>query len=104
MGSDFPHKQEIAVEVIAEADVVVADNPASAAANGEIHHALAAGLLALDQVVPLGAIVSGSAAGRTGEDQITVCDLVGVGAQDAAIASEVVRLAEARGVGERFSR
>ena len=40
--------------------------------------------------MPLGALVTGEAVGRTGDAEITICDLVGLGVQDAAIAGEVV--------------
>jgi len=90
MGSDFAEKQELETAVLAKADVVAADHPPVAAANGELHHALDDGSVPLDTVVPLGALVLGEATGRTSDDQITVCDLVGVGVQDAAIAGEVV--------------
>jgi ornithine cyclodeaminase/alanine dehydrogenase-like protein (mu-crystallin family) len=90
MGSDFPEKHELDTDVLLEADVVAADHPPAAAQNGELHHALAAGAIRIDEVVPLGALVTGDAEGRTSDRQITVCDLVGVGVQDAAIAGEVV--------------
>ncbi len=90
MGSDFSEKQELETAVLARADIVAADHPPVAAANGELHHAVADGSIFLADVVPLGALVLGEAEGRTSDDQITVCDLVGVGVQDAAIAGEVV--------------
>jgi ornithine cyclodeaminase len=90
MGSDFAEKQELDAAALARADVVAADHPPVAAANGEVHHAVAAGVLRLEDVVPLGALVTGDAEGRTSDDQITICDLVGIGVQDAAIAAEVV--------------
>jgi len=99
MGSDFPEKQELEAAVLERADVVVADHPPVAAANGELHHALEAGVLRLEDVVPLGALVTGDAQGRRADDDVTVADLCGVGAQDAAIAAEVVRRAAEAGVG-----
>ena len=89
MGSDFPEKQELDPACLAQADLVVADDPPSAARHGELHHALAAGAVALDDVVPLGAIVNGRHPGRTRADELTVCDLVGIGVQDAAVAAAV---------------
>ena len=99
MGSDFPEKQELEVAVLERADVVAADHPSVAAANGELHHALEAGTLRLEDVVPLGALLTAEADGRRGDDDITVADLCGVGVQDAAIAAEVVRRADEAGVG-----
>jgi ornithine cyclodeaminase len=90
MGSDFAEKQELEAAALGRADLVAADHPPVAAQSGEIHHAVDAGVIALDDVVPLGALVVGEATGRTRDDEITICDLVGVGVQDAAIAGEVV--------------
>jgi ornithine cyclodeaminase/alanine dehydrogenase-like protein (mu-crystallin family) len=67
---------------------------------GEIHHAVAAGVLLPEDVyAELGAIAAGQKPGRTAPDEITVADLTGVGIQDAAVASKVVLEAERRGVG-----
>jgi ornithine cyclodeaminase len=88
VGSDGPHKQELEVEVLARADVLVADRTPQCALLGEIHHALEAGAITTADVdAELGDLVLGSHPGRTSADQITVCDLTGVGVQDAAIAS-----------------
>jgi ectoine utilization protein EutC len=102
MGSDFPEKQELAVEVLARADLVAADHPPQGATQGEIHHAIAGGQLRLEEIVPLGAIVSGQARGRERDDQITVADLTGLGIQDAAVANAVVALAKRRGIGQEL--
>ncbi len=99
MGSDFAEKQELESAILARADVVAADHPPVAARNGEVHHALDDGVLSLDAVVPLGALVTGAAPGRTGDAQLTVADLCGVGVQDAAVAAEVMRRAADAGVG-----
>ena len=47
------------------------------------------GAIALDDAVPLGAVITGRHPGRTSDTDITVCDLVGIGVQDAAIAAQV---------------
>ena len=47
----------------------------------------------------LGELIIGRVPGRTDESQITVCDLTGVGVQDAAIASLVLEKAKAMGLG-----
>jgi ornithine cyclodeaminase/alanine dehydrogenase-like protein (mu-crystallin family) len=53
---------------------------------GEIHHAVEAGLLEEGQAhAELGEVLIGKKEGRKSEELI-VCDLTGVGAQDAAIA------------------
>jgi ornithine cyclodeaminase/alanine dehydrogenase-like protein (mu-crystallin family) len=103
MGSDFAEKQELEVEVLARADVVVADHPPVAARNGELHHALEAGVVRLEDVVSLGALAAGEVAGRTDDVQLTVCDLVGVGVQDTAVAAEAVRRALETGTGRMLA-
>ena len=89
VGSDGPHKRELEAELVAAADKVVADRTAQCVELGEIHHAIEAGLFAADRVyAELGEVVAGSMPGREAEEVI-VCDLTGVGAQDAAIAEIV---------------
>lgn len=88
MGSDDPTKQELDVEVLKRADVVVADSLSQCLRLGEIHHAVGAGALREQDVNgELGDVISGKIAGRTNDLEITVCDLTGVGVQDAAIAA-----------------
>jgi ornithine cyclodeaminase/alanine dehydrogenase-like protein (mu-crystallin family) len=89
VGSDMPGKQEVEAGVLEAADLVVADHPPVAAVNGELQHALAAGAVRLDDVVPLGSLPR-----RARETDVTVCDLVGIGVQDAAIAGLLVERAE----------
>lgn len=100
MGADFPEKQELAVDALRRADLLAADHPAQAATQGEVHHAIAAGGVRLEEVVALGAIAAGEAAGRIDDDQITIADLTGLGIQDAAVANAVVSLAKERGLGQ----
>ncbi len=86
VGSDGPEKQELAAECLAKADKVVADRLSQCLELGEIHHAVRYGLLDPARVyAELGEIVAGKKAGREG-DELIICDLIGVGAQDAAIA------------------
>jgi len=91
VGSDTPDKQELDSEILARADVVVADSLAQCRLRGEIHKALAAGKIDESRVVELGNIISGRASERTSDSQITVADLTGVAVQDIKIASAVYR-------------
>jgi ornithine cyclodeaminase len=100
MGSDFPDKQELAVDVLVRADLVVADHPPQAASQGEAHHAIVQDRLTLEEVIPLAAIAAGQARGRESDDQITVADLTGLGIQDAALANAVVTAAKQREMGQ----
>lgn len=91
VGSDGPDKQELEVEVLARADKVIADKLSQCLALGEIHHAVVEGAISEDRVhAELGDVLIGTAAGREG-DELIVCDLTGVGAQDAAIAEIAYR-------------
>lgn len=86
VGSDGPEKQELDVDVLGRADKVIADKLSQCARLGEIHHALDAGvLIESDVYAELGDVVTGKRRGREA-DELIVCDLTGVGAQDAALA------------------
>jgi ornithine cyclodeaminase len=90
VGSDSPGKQELRADCFTRAGVIAADRVSQCAAFGELRHAIDAGILRVDAVVELGAIVAGRAAGRTRDDQVTIADLTGVGFQDSAIASALI--------------
>ncbi len=101
MGSDMPHKQELAPRILADADKYVADSVDGAAASGELHHAIAAGVFEAGSVYgELGALASGRLSGRTSADELTVADLTGLGIQDAAMAVLIARVAEQQGAGQ----
>lgn len=100
MGSDAEHKNEIAPAALAAASQYVCDRVAQARLLGELHHALDAGLIApTAQIVELGAIIAGQAAGRSSAQAVTICDLTGTGAQDTAIANFALDRALACGRG-----
>jgi len=100
VGSDAPDKQELDVGVLARADIIIADRLSQCLRLGEIHHAVEAGVISADDVAgELGDLIIGQVPGRTDETQITVCDLTGIGVQDAAIASLVLEKAKAMGLG-----
>jgi ornithine cyclodeaminase len=90
VGSDTPHKQELDAQILARADLVVADSIAQCLERGEIHQAIKAGLLTQDRLVELGHVISREAPGRSDDTQITVADLTGVAVQDIGIATAVV--------------
>jgi ornithine cyclodeaminase/alanine dehydrogenase-like protein (mu-crystallin family) len=91
IGSDMPGKQEVEAGVLRGADLVVADSPAVARVNGELQHA-----------GDVDAVALGLLPRRGDPDDVTVCDLVGIGVQDAAVASVVVSRALERGIGARI--
>ncbi len=91
VGSDTADKQELDSEILARADLVVADSRSQCRLRGEIHKANEAGRIRVEDCLELGEIISGKAKGRTSDAQITVADLTGVAVQDIAIASAVFR-------------
>jgi ornithine cyclodeaminase len=101
MGADLPEKQELETNVLARADLLVCDRKSQCFKMGELHHGIAAGLISENsEIVELGQIITGAKSGRTGEDQITLCDLTGTGAQDTAIAVLALKRAAALGLGQ----
>lgn len=93
VGSDGPGKQELDPEILRRADVLAVDSTEQCLTLGELQHAS-------DQAgraVELGVICAGDAGGRTGQGQLTVCDLTGVGVQDVAAANAVMTAAGDRG-------
>jgi ornithine cyclodeaminase len=88
MGSDAEHKNEIAPAIIRMADLYVADSAPQVRRLGELHHAIAAGIVPADaEIIEIGMIVAGRAAGRRHEADLTIADLTGTGVQDTAIAT-----------------
>ncbi|SDX18571.1 ornithine cyclodeaminase [Ruegeria halocynthiae] len=96
MGSDTPEKNEIAPDVLARADVVVADSLVQSELRGEIYQARRAGALPQEKIVELGKVISNEAKGRDNGDQITLADLTGVAVQDIAIAKAVLNQLQAK--------
>ena len=90
MGSDTESKQELSAEILAKADLVVADSIAQCLVRGEISRALADGAIDKAVLVELGDIITGNVPGRMSDDEITVADLTGVAVQDIEIAKAVL--------------
>lgn len=91
MGSDTTEKRELAGDVLANANLIVADSRKQCAGRGEIYQACREGHLTISKVRELGDIISGVVAGREDIEQITVVDLTGVAVQDIAMANAVLR-------------
>lgn len=101
LGSDGPAKRELHPGALAPPRKVVADRLDQCLRLGEIHHAVAEGVLRAEQVhAELGEIAAGLKPGRTSDDEITIADLTGVGVQDAAVADFVTAAAVEAGLGE----
>ena len=85
MGADGPGKAEIAVEELARVRVFC-DDWEQASHNGDLAHAVEAGLLSRDGVTQLGDVLAGLADGRADDADVTVFDSTGLAIQDLAIA------------------
>ena len=99
VGADSETKQELEPDLVAAATLVV-DVLEQCAEIGELHHALAAGVMDRTQVhAELGDVVAGRKPGRTRDDEITIFDSTGTALQDVAAAVAVYEKARAIGRG-----
>lgn len=92
MGTDTKGKMELDPELVAAAHLFT-DERAQSTSIGEFQHAVNQGLVIHDAITPLGAVINATAAGRQEEDEITIFDGTGVGLQDLAAASVVLKRA-----------
>ena len=103
MGTDSEDKQELHSDALARADLLVCDRKSQSFRLGEFHNGLEAGVISEDDpIIELGDLISGRESGRTNDDQITICDLTGVGVQDTTIALLAYQKAMKKGLGLRI--
>ena len=89
VGADSEQKQEIAPELMARATVVV-DVLEQCARIGDLHHALAAGMMQRGDVhAELAQVVAGRRPGRRSREEVTIFDSTGTALEDVAAASLV---------------
>lgn len=89
VGADNSGKSEIEPQLMA-ASVVVTDSSEQCATMGDLHHAIAAGLMTREHVrAELGDVVADPARGRRDPAEIVIFDSTGVGFQDVAAAAVV---------------
>ena len=93
MGADGPGKAEIAPEELARVRVFC-DDWEQASHNGDLVHAVEAGLVGREGVTELGAVLAGDAPGRENADDVTAFDSTGLAIQDLAIALAALERAE----------
>jgi alanine dehydrogenase len=99
VGADNPDKQEIDAALLAQSTVVV-DVLEQCATIGDLHHALAAGVMTCADVrAELGEVIAGRKPGRTSDDEIIVFDSTGTALQDVAAAALVYERAVVGGRG-----
>lgn len=84
VGADSAHKGELADDLLAAADLIVADSLVQCRERGELRRAVDA------KACELGAVIAGRHPGRTSSTQITIADLTGLAVQDIAIARAVL--------------
>ncbi|MEE8365879.1 MAG: iminosuccinate reductase BhcD [Gammaproteobacteria bacterium] len=96
MGTDTKGKQEVDPALVAAASLFT-DELAQSISIGEAQHAIAAGLTRENAITPIGDVINGKHGGRSSNDEITLFDGTGVGLQDLAAASAVVRMAVEQG-------
>jgi len=100
MGCDTEEKQELEADVLGAADILACDLKSQVFRLGEMRSGLEAGVITKESPIQqLGGIILGKETGRTSEEQITVCDLTGVGVQDTAIALAAYDKAREKGIG-----
>jgi len=105
MGADTEEKQELQVEVLGKADLLVCDLKSQVFRLGEMRSGIESGVISEDSpIVELGELVNGLHPGRSDENQITVCDLTGVGVQDTMIAIKAYELAVEKDLGIKIAR
>ncbi len=97
MGADGPGKQELPGALV-ESALLFTDLVTQSVMIGEFQHACREGRVALNQIVPLGAVINGTALGRTSDRQMTIFDSSGVAVQDIAIGALVLERARAGGL------
>jgi alanine dehydrogenase len=84
MGADGPGKAEIAPEELARVRVFC-DDWEQASHNGDLAHAVEAGLVSRHAVTELGSVLAGETPGRESADDVTAFDSTGLAIQDLAI-------------------
>jgi ornithine cyclodeaminase/alanine dehydrogenase-like protein (mu-crystallin family) len=89
VGADNPNKQELDPALLARSAVVV-DILEQAVTSGDLHHAIAAGVMTRADVrAELGEVVAGRKRGRLDDDEIVIFDSTGTALQDVAAAAAV---------------
>ena len=104
VGSYTPEMQEIDVETVKKALVVVDSRAAALAEAGDILIPLNQGVIRADHIhAELGEIVSQQKPGRVDDQQITFFKSVGVAVQDAVAAAIILENATTLGLGQTIS-
>jgi alanine dehydrogenase len=102
VGCDSEEKSEIHPQLMAKSKVVT-DFTEQSAAFGDLHHAIASGLVGATHVhAELGQVIAGHKTSRENEEDIIIFDSTGTALQDVSAASIVYERAVAASKGQRF--
>ena len=94
VGSDTHNKCELDYNILAKADLIVADSIEQNVLRGEIHQALKHDAINEADLIEIGEIFENPEKGRKNDQDITVADLTGVAVQDLVIAEAVYNTLE----------
>jgi ornithine cyclodeaminase len=89
VGACGPDMQELDENILAISNIVVVDSREACSTHGELHHAIDKNLFSKDSAIELGTFIANNL--KRNETDITVCDLVGIGFQDAVIGNCIYR-------------
>lgn len=98
IGADMPGKQELEPALVASAKVF-ADSPAQVVAKGECQHASKLGLVSMENITEIGAVLEGTRAGRTSPSDVTLFDATGMAIQDLVVGAIALEKAEELKIG-----
>ncbi len=88
IGTDMPHKNELPASLFARAAVIATDDHDQCLHHGDFGQAVRAGVVGADADIAVGDVLRSGVRRSAGD--ITIADLTGIGAVDAAVASRVV--------------
>jgi len=95
-----PTHRELDGAAMARGTVFVDSRATAWTKSGDLLEAVVERALPQDiEPAELGEVIAGRAPGRTHDDEVTVFDSVGLGAQDLAVAARVIELVRERGIG-----
>lgn len=83
VGACGPEMQELDKELLKRANILAVDSKEACSSHGELHHAIDKGLVSIDDAIELGTVIDEGL--KRKDEDITICDLVGLGFQDAVI-------------------
>jgi alanine dehydrogenase len=99
MGADGPGKQELDVQVLHDARVII-DELEQSTHGGELNVPVSRDEYSIDKIAAtLGEVITGQKPGRTDPQQITLFDSTGLAIQDVALAAALYERAIERGLG-----